>query len=411
MAGILSMILAGGAGTRLFPLTETRTKPAVPFAGQYRMIDFVLNNFVNSDLLKIYVLTQFKSQSLNIHLRQAWHFSGLTDHFIDPIPAQMRMGKRWYEGTADAIYQNIRLIEIHQPELVVIFGSDHIYKMNVRQMTEFHKSKKADLTVAAIRVPIEEADQFGVMEIDEEGRLIGFEEKPTNPKSLPGNPDVALISMGNYVFSSDSLYKELKADAKDPDSDHDFGKNIIPNLMENGDVFVYDFANNEIPGEQGDPFYWRDVGTIDAYWQASMDLLNADSEFNLFNPKWPMRTYHPTLPAVQIFQSDAQFKNDIVDSSIASGCIINGAKITKSVLGYEVNVDSGAEISESVIMGNTSIGEGCIIRKVIFDKNVKIAPGTHIGIDHDLDEKRGFTISASGIVTVPKGAKVGFDEK
>ncbi|KMT63798.1 glucose-1-phosphate adenylyltransferase [Catenovulum maritimum] len=410
MAGILSMILAGGAGTRLFPLTETRTKPAVPFAGQYRLIDFVLNNFVNSDLLKIYVLTQFKSQSLNIHLRQAWHFSGLTDHFIDPIPAQMRMGKRWYEGTADAIYQNLRLIEIHQPDQVVIFGSDHIYKMNVRQMTTFHTDKEADLTVAAIRVPIEEAHQFGVMEIDEEGRLIGFEEKPANPKSLPGNPDVALISMGNYVFESEVLYKELKADAKDPNSSHDFGKNIIPNLMKNGNVFVYDFANNKIPGEKGDPFYWRDVGTIDAYWQASMDLLNANSEFNMFNPKWPMRTYHPTLPSAQIFKPENGEHNQIVDSSIASGCVVNGARVEKSVLGYEVTVEPNAEVTESVIMGNTVIGSGCKLHRTILDKNVKIAPGTEIGLDHDLDEKRGFTISANGIVTVPKGTVVGFDK-
>ncbi|WP_440905834.1 glucose-1-phosphate adenylyltransferase [Catenovulum sp. SX2] len=410
MAGILSMILAGGAGTRLFPLTETRTKPAVPFAGQYRLVDFVLNNFVNSDLLKIYVLTQFKSQSLNIHLRQAWHFSGLTDHFIDPIPAQMRMGKRWYEGTADAIYQNLRLIEIHDPDLVVIFGSDHIYKMNVRQMTDFHKNKQADLTVAAIRVPIEEAHQFGVMEIDEEGRLIGFEEKPAKPKSLPGNPDVALISMGNYVFDPDVLYKQLKEDAQDPNSSHDFGKNIIPNLMTEGNVYVYDFANNKIPGERGDPFYWRDVGTIDSYWQASMDLLDADSALDLYNPKWPMRTYHPTVPAAQIYSCKNGEANQITDSSIASGCIVQGATVKKSVLGFEVIVDPNSAITESVIMGNNVIGEGCTIHRAILDKNVEVAPGTSIGVDHDLDEKRGFTISAGGIVTVPKGTKVGFDD-
>ncbi|WP_016954279.1 glucose-1-phosphate adenylyltransferase [Catenovulum agarivorans] len=410
MAGILSMILAGGAGTRLFPLTETRTKPAVPFAGQYRLVDFVLNNFVNSDLLKIYVLTQFKSQSLNIHLRQAWHFSGLTDHFIDPIPAQMRMGKRWYEGTADAIYQNLRLIEIHDPDLVVIFGSDHIYKMNVRQMTDFHKNKQADLTVAAIRVPIEEAHQFGVMEIDEEGRLIGFEEKPAKPKSLPGNPDVALISMGNYVFDPDVLYKQLKEDAQDPNSSHDFGKNIIPNLMAEGNVYVYDFANNKIPGERGDPFYWRDVGTIDSYWQASMDLLDADSALDLYNPKWPMRTYHPTVPAAQIYSCKNGEANQITDSSIASGCIVQGATVKKSVLGFEVIVEPNSAITESVIMGNNVIGEGCTIHRAILDKNVEVAPGTSIGVDHDLDEKRGFTISAGGIVTVPKGTKVGFDD-
>ncbi|MCU4675584.1 glucose-1-phosphate adenylyltransferase [Catenovulum sp. 2E275] len=410
MAGILSMILAGGAGTRLFPLTETRTKPAVPFAGQYRLIDFVLNNFVNSDLLKIYVLTQFKSQSLNIHLRQAWHFSGLTDHFIDPIPAQMRMGKRWYEGTADAIYQNLRLIEIHDPDQVVIFGSDHIYKMNVRQMTNYHDQLKADLTVAAIRVPIEEAHQFGVMEIDENGKLIGFEEKPANPKSLPGNPDVALISMGNYVFNPKVLYQALREDAKDPNSSHDFGKNIIPKLMEKGNVYVYDFANNQIPGERGDPFYWRDVGTIDSYWQASMDFLDADSALDLYNPKWPMRTFHPTLPAAQVYSCPNAEPNKISDSSIASGCVIQGACVEKSVLGFEVLVEPNTTITESVIMGNNSIGEGCKLHRVILDKNVSLAPGTQIGVNHEEDEKRGFTISKGGIVTVPKGTRVGFND-
>ncbi|AWB66734.1 glucose-1-phosphate adenylyltransferase [Saccharobesus litoralis] len=410
MAGILSMILAGGAGTRLFPLTETRTKPAVPFAGQYRLIDFVLNNFVNSDLLKIYVLTQFKSQSLNIHLRQAWHLSGLTDQFIDPIPAQMRMGKRWYEGTADAIYQNLRLIEIHQPELVCVFGSDHIYKMNVRQMTDYHKAKGASLTVAGIRVPIEEAHQFGVIEIDEEGKMIGFQEKPANPKCVPGHPDVALISMGNYVFDPDELYRTLKEDAQDPNSDHDFGKNIIPGLMAEGNVYVYDFTNNKIPGEKGNAFYWRDVGTIDSYWQANMDLLEKDSEFDLYNAKWPLRTYHPTVPPAQVLETSQGTQTTVVNSSIASGCLLRGAKVEKSVLGFNVRIEPRSEISESVIMGDAVIGKGCVLKKAILDKNVQLAEGTTIGVDRELDEKRGFTVSKSGIVTVPKGARIGFED-
>ncbi|NTS78513.1 glucose-1-phosphate adenylyltransferase [Catenovulum sp. SM1970] len=410
MAGILSMILAGGAGTRLFPLTETRTKPAVPFAGQYRLIDFVLNNFVNSDLLKIYVLTQFKSQSLNIHLRQAWHLSGLTDQFIDAIPAQMRMGKRWYEGTADAIYQNLRLIEIHEPELVCVFGSDHIYKMNVRQMTDYHKKQKADLTVAAIRVPIEEAHQFGVIEIDEAGKMVGFQEKPANPKSIPGDPNTALISMGNYTFDPDVLYRVLKEDAQDPNSDHDFGKNIIPGLMAEGNVFVYDFTNNEIPNENGDAFYWRDVGTIDSYWQASMDLLSKDSAFDLYNSQWPLRTYHPTVPPAQLLESSQGQQTTVVNSSIASGCVMRGAKVEKSVLGFNVQVEPRSEITESVIIGDAVIGKGCVINKAIIDKNVEIAPGTTLGVDRELDEKRGFTVSRGGIVTVPKGTKIGFDE-
>ncbi len=410
MAGILSMILAGGAGTRLFPLTETRTKPAVPFAGQYRLIDFVLNNFVNSDLMKIYILTQFKSQSLNIHLRQAWHLSGLTDQFIDAIPAQMRMGKRWYEGTADAIYQNLRLIEIHEPDLVCVFGSDHIYKMNVRQMTDYHKAKKADLTVAAIRVPIEEAHQFGVIEIDADGRMIGFREKPANPTPVPGDPSSALISMGNYTFDPDILYKVLKEDAQDPNSEHDFGKNVIPELMANGNVFVYDFSINDIPNEKGDKVYWRDVGTIDSYWQASMDLLTNESAFDLYNSKWPLRTFHPTVPPAQVLQSAEKDQTTIIDSSIASGCILKGAKVDKSVLGFNVSVEPKTEITESVIIGDSQIGAGCIIKRAILDKNVHLAPGTTLGVDRDLDEKRGFTISSGGIVTVPKGTKIGFED-
>lgn len=285
MAGVLGMILAGGEGSRLRPLTESRTKPAVPFGGSYRLIDFALNNFVNADLMRIYVLTQFKSQSLFYHLKKGWNINGITDRFIDPIPAQMRTGKRWYEGTADAIYQNLRFMEMEEPDQVCIFGSDHIYKMDIKQMLDFHINKQASLTVSALRMPLKEASQFGVIEVDSEGRMIGFEEKPENPKSIPGEPDYALVSMGNYVFEAKELFSELIEDASNEDSSHDFGKDIIPKMFPRGDVFVYDFSTNKINGEK-EQVYWRDVGTIDAYWEAHMDLLEKDAPFSLYNRKF-----------------------------------------------------------------------------------------------------------------------------
>ncbi|MGF1861503.1 glucose-1-phosphate adenylyltransferase, partial [Photobacterium profundum] len=285
MGGVLGMILAGGEGSRLRPLTDSRTKPAVPFGGSYRLIDFALNNFVNADFLKIYVLTQFKSQSLYVHMKKGWNITGITDRFIDPIPAQMRMGKRWYDGTADAIYQNLSFIELADPEHVCIFGSDHIYKMDIKQMLNFHKEKEAELTVSALRMPLSEASAFGVIEVDENGCMVGFEEKPTNPKSIPGDPENALVSMGNYIFNKDTLCTELEEDAAKEDSSHDFGKDIIPKLFPLGKVYVYDFTTNIIPGEKNTG-YWRDVGTIEAYWQAHMDLLSEDAPFSLYNRQW-----------------------------------------------------------------------------------------------------------------------------
>lgn len=408
MAGILSVILAGGAGTRLYPLTETRSKPAVPFAGGYRLIDFVLNNFVNSDLLKIYVLTQFKSQSLNIHLRQAWYLSSLTDHFIDTVPAQMRMGKRWYEGTADAIYQNMRLIEIHDPDFVCIFGSDHIYKMDIRQMVDFHRRKEAQLTVAAIRVPVDNANQFGCIQVDEEGRMIGFVEKPqNNPPTIPGEPGYVLASMGNYVFNTDTLFDTLLEDARDATSSHDFGKDIIPRLFPDGRVFVYDFASNVIPGEKRRSTYWRDVGTLDMYWQAHMDLLGEDPEFDLFNAKWPLRSHHPAVPPAKVLDIPGRQRTHFSNSSMAAGCIVRNATIERSVLGYNIDLRPGCEIRESVLMGDSSIGENCRISRAIIDKEVEIAAGTVIGENPD-DDRQRFKVSPAGIVVIPKGARIGF---
>ncbi|WP_281423349.1 glucose-1-phosphate adenylyltransferase [Agarivorans aestuarii] len=406
MAGILTMILAGGEGTRLYPLTDSRTKPAVPFGGSYRLIDFALNNFVNSDFLKIYVLTQFKSQSLNIHLRQAWHLSGITDRFIDAVPAQMRVGKRWYDGTADAIYQNARFIEINEPEHVCIFGSDHIYKMDVRQMVDEHRRKEAALTVAAIKVPKEQADQFGIIEVDVEGRMIGFEEKPkVNPKTIPGDPDHVLASMGNYVFERETLLEALYDDAKEDSSTHDFGHDIIPKLYPKGKVFAYDFTQNTIPGESVSG-YWRDVGTLDAYWAAHMDLLDEEPPFSLYNPKFPLHTHYPPLPPAT-FKDVGDKKVSVSQSLISAGSFILGSEVNRSVFGFRSHVRPGSVISESVLIGNCRIGEGCQIRRTIIDKNAEIAPGTIIGENLEEDRKR-FTVSPEGIVVIPKNAKVGF---
>ncbi|RKF18500.1 glucose-1-phosphate adenylyltransferase [Alginatibacterium sediminis] len=406
MAGILSMILAGGEGTRLYPLTESRTKPAVPFGGSYRLIDFALNNFVNSDFLKIYVLTQFKSQSLNIHLRQAWHLSGITDRFIDAVPAQMRVGKRWYNGTADAIYQNARFIEINEPDHVCIFGSDHIYKMDVRQMVDYHKQLKADLTVAAIKVPISQADQFGIIEVDEQGRMIGFEEKPKqNPKTIPGDPDHVLASMGNYVFETQTLLTSLSKDAENPESSNDFGKDIIPELYAKGNVFVYDFTTNQIEGEVHHG-YWRDVGTIDSYWAAHMDLLSEDPEFSLYNPKFPLHTYYPPLPPAT-FKDVGENVVKVSQSLVSAGSFVLGSVVERSVLGFRSHVRSGSIVSESVLISNCRIGEGCRIRRTIIDKGAEIAPGTIIGENLEQDRKL-YTVSPEGIVVIPKGAKIGF---
>ena len=405
MAGVLAMILAGGEGTRLQPLTVTRSKPAVPFGGSYRLIDFVLNNFVNSDFLRIYVLTQFKSQSLYLHMKKGWNLTGITGRFIDPIPAQMRMGKRWYDGTADAIYQNLGFVELSAPDHVCIFGSDHIYKMDIRQMLDFHKEQKAVLTVAAIRVPIDEAHRFGIIEVDETGRMIGFEEKPRHPKSLPSDSQYALASMGNYIFEAHTLYAELASDAENEHSSHDFGRDIIPDLYSRAAVYVYDFSNNQVEGEKTG-VYWRDVGNIDSYWQAHMDLVSDNPPFSLYNRKWPLHTYYPPLPPAT-FVDTTEHRASISHSLISAGCYVQGSTIERSVMGFRCNLACGSAIEESVLLGDVKIGEGCRIRRAIIDKHVEIAPGVVIGENSAHDRER-FTVSDEGIIVVPKGARVGF---
>ena len=408
MSNVLTMIMAGGEGSRLKPLTSDRTKPAVPFGGNYRIIDFVLSNFVNSGFMKIFVLTQFKSHSLLQHMREGWRVSsGIVKQFIDPVPAQMRIGKKWYEGTADAIFQNMNLIDDEDPDQVCIFGGDHIYRMDVRQMLRFHSKRQAVLTVAAIRVPIQDAHHFGIIEVDEEWRMTGFVEKPENsPKTIPGNPDYVLASMGNYIFERGPLVDELKKDSKDKNSDHDFGNNILPKMFPEGNVFVYDFSQNFIPGlEEEEKGYWKDVGTLDTYWEANMDLVGVHPHFNLYNKKWPVLTYIPPLPPAKFVHFSDLRTGHAINSMISSGAIISGALVENSVIGYNVRIHSFAHVEHSVIMNNVSIGRGVKIRKTIIDKHVQIASEVQIGYDLEADKKR-FEVTENGVVVIPKGAEV-----
>jgi len=406
MAKVLSLILAGGTGTRLQPLTLSRTEPSVPFAGSYRVIDYVLNNFVNSDLLRIYVLTQFKSQSLNEHLNKAWVLNNITDTFIDTIPAQMRMGKHWYGGTADAIYQNIHFIEEDQPDVVCIFGSDHIYKMDIRQKIEFHQNKEAVLTVSAIKVPKKEAYRFGIIEVDKDQKMIAFVEKPSieDAPTIPGDPDHVLASMGNYIFDAKTLCQELRRDSENKNSSHDFAKDIIPKLCNQGGVYIYDFATNVIPGEEDYETYWRDVGTIESYWQGNMELTKAKPPMSLYNRHWPLHTYYPALPPA-FFKSINGKKCVIRKSLVSDGCHITSASIKKSVIGSNVFVDEDSKISKSVILNDTKIGKNCTISKTIMDKNVFIADNIEIGVNLENDKKR-FVVTDDGIVVIAKDTKV-----
>ena len=407
MSSVLSLILAGGVGSRLSPMTSVRAKPAVPFSGQYRIIDFVLSNFVNSDLHKIYLITQFKSHSLNKHLQRCWRIAGLSDKFIDTLPAQMNTGNDWYQGTADAVYQNIIHIESHNPDTVCVFGGDHIYTMNVREMLKYHHDHNAVLTVAAIPVPVDQAHHFGVIEVDESGRMVGFVEKPKeNVKTMPGNSGYVLASMGNYVFEKECLVKELIDDHANEYSDHDFGKNIIPSLYKREKVMVYDFSQNKVPGVRNQG-YWRDVGTIDAYWEANMDMLTQQPPIDLHNQSWPIHTYIPPYPPALLAFDAEDRKGQINNSMVGSGCVVNDIVMNHSVVGYNVKIGKDSKISDSVILPNVIIGEGVVLNRVIVDKRAEIAPGTVIGIDREEDMKR-FTVTESGLVVIPRGMKVGF---
>ncbi|HUI91510.1 MAG TPA: glucose-1-phosphate adenylyltransferase [Chitinivibrionales bacterium] len=405
---VLGMIMAGGEGSRLHPLTKERAKPAVYFGGKYRIIDFVLNNFINSGIFKIKVLTQFKSDSLIKHLTAGWNLNRMLGQYIDPVPAQMRTGKNWYMGTADAVFQNFNLIEDENPDYIAVFGADHIYKMDISQMLDFHRHVGAVATVAAIPKPLEEASAFGIIEIDPDGRMIGFEEKPKQPKPIPGNPRMALVSMGNYIFNRKFLVRELFNDASLSGSTHDFGKDVIPKIFHNYPIYVWDFSNNRIPGETPQQnIYWKDVGSIDAYYEANMTLRDVVPEINLYNEAWPIRTAPgQSPPAKFVFsgEKEEKRKGEALDSILSGGCIVSGGRIVRSVLSRGVRVHSFAVVEDCIIFPDVQISEKAHIRRTIIDRGVKIMPGERIGYDPDEDRKR-FTVSDSGIVVISQPSK------
>ena len=402
---VLAFVLAGGKGTRLSPLTNERAKPAVPFGGKYRIVDFVMSNLVNSGIHSIYVLIQFRSQSLLQHLTDGWLFGSMLKHqFIIPVPAQMRSpGEAWYRGTADAITQNVNLIEQATPDVVLVFGADHIYRMNIRDMIEFHVRKGADVTVSALAVDRRHAAEFGVIETAADGRIVGFHEKRADAPTIPGKPDQVYASMGNYVFSTAALLKAIEEDADDPESSHDFGKDILPKMVAHRPLYAFDFANNQIPGEPaGKAAYWRDVGTLDAYYEANMDLRAIDPDLNLYNPEWPLRTAsYPDPPAKLAFNEEGR-RGQAIDSVLSGGCIISGGRVQDSVLGRGVRVHSYATVEGCVLFDNCDIGRGAQVRRAILQKNVQVPPGTKIGFDLAAD-RRHHHVTDSGIVVVDGG--------
>jgi len=398
----LGIVLAGGEGKRLMPLTADRAKPAVPFGGSYRLVDFVLSNLVNAEMRKIAVLTQYKSHSLDRHITTTWRMSTLTGNYITPVPAQQRLGPRWYTGSADAILQNFNLIQDENPNHVLVFGADHVYRMDPDQMFEAHIESGAGVTVAAIRMPRAEAHDFGVIELAEDGITIkAFHEKPSDPPAMPGHPDLCLVSMGNYIFRRDVMEEALILDSEDLESRHDLGGNIIPMLTNNGVAKVYDFANNVVPGETDrDKGYWRDVGSIDAYYEAHMDLVSIHPIFNLYNREWPLLTNPPSLPPAKFSEGGiAQ------DSIVGAGSIIAGGHVNRTVISHDVHIGAGAFVDGSVLMPSVKIGDKAVIRSAILDKSVVVDPGAQLGVDLERDRAR-FTISDGGIVIVGKGVRV-----
>jgi glucose-1-phosphate adenylyltransferase len=397
---VLGIVLAGGEGKRLWPLTADRAKPAVPFGGNYRLIDFVLSNLVNAGMAKLCVLTQYKSHSLDRHISTTWRLSSVLGQYITPVPAQQRLGPRWYTGSADAIFQSLNLVHDEKPDHIVVFGADHVYRMDPGQMVEQHIDSGSDVTVAGIRVPRAEAKAFGCIDSDASGRITRFLEKPADPPHVPDDPDVTFASMGNYVFTTEALLDALRTDAADPDSDHDMGGNIIPMLVDAGAANVYDFDDNVVPGAtERDRGYWRDVGTLDAYYEAHMDLVSVHPVFNLYNQAWPIRTATPPLPP-------AKFVNGGMaqESIVGPGSIISGASVRESVVSSDVVVESGAVVEGSVLLPGVRVGKGAVVRRAILDKNVVVADGAMIGVDHEHDREH-YTVSASGVVVLGKGAR------
>ncbi|MBN9109566.1 MAG: glucose-1-phosphate adenylyltransferase [Pseudonocardia sp.] len=399
-ANVLGIVLAGGEGKRLWPLTADRAKPAVPFAGNYRLIDFVLSNLVNAGLHKLCVLTQYKSHSLDRHISTTWRLSSVLGQYITTVPAQQRLGRRWYTGSADAIFQSLNLVYDERPDYIAVFGADHVYRMDPGQMIAQHIASGAGVTVAGIRVPRTEAKAFGCINSDADGKILEFLEKPSDPPSVPDDPDVTFASMGNYVFTTEALLDALRADAEDGDSDHDMGGDIIPRLVGQGDAAVYDFADNVVPGATDrDSGYWRDVGTLDAYYDAHTDLVSVHPIFNLYNDRWPIRTSVTTsLPPAKFVEGGiAQ------DSIVGAGTIISGAIVRRSVISPNVRIEAGAEVSDSVVLPGAHIRRGAVVRGAILDKNVEVPEGALVGVDLALDRAR-YTVSPGGVVVLGKGA-------
>lgn len=399
---VLSIVLAGGEGKRLFPFTADRAKPAVPFGGNYRLIDFVLSNLVNAGYYKICVLTQYKSHSLDRHISQSWQLSGLAGQYITPVPAQQRLGKRWFTGSADAILQSLNLVYDEQPDYIIVFGADHVYRMDPSQMVKEHIASGAGVTVAGLRVPRSDATAFGVIQAGENGRIEQFLEKPADPPSVPDDPDVSFASMGNYVFTAQALIEALLEDSENESSNHDMGGDIIPLLVDKGDAQVYDFSTNYVPGEsERDKGYWRDVGTVDAFYEAHMDLISVHPIFNLYNQQWPIHTAETgNLPPAKFV------KGGIAQSSMVSaGCIISAGTVRNSVLSENVIVDEGATVEGCVLMPGVRIGKGAVVRHAIIDKNVVISDGQIVGVDRALDEQR-FKVSNGGVVCIGKNQRV-----
>ena len=406
---VLAIVLAGGEGKRLMPLTAQRAKPAVPFGGIYRLIDFALSNIANSGYLKMVVLTQYKSHSLDTHITKTWRMSTLLGNYVAPVPAQQRLGKQWFLGSADAIYQSLNLLHDERPDIVVVVGADHVYRMDFSQMVAQHQETGAGVTVAAIRQPRSLADQFGVIDVDAKDprRIADFLEKPTDAPGLPDSPDEVFASMGNYVFDADVLEEAVVRDATLEGSKHDMGGDIVPAFVERGEAYVYDFKDNEIPGATDrDRAYWRDVGTMDSYYDAHMDLVSIHPVFNLYNHEWPIYTNYAPLPPAKFVHGSHDRVGHALNSAVSPGVVISGATVSDSVLSPNVRVHSFSNVSHSVLLDGVEVGRSCQLHRAIIDKHVFVPAGVNIGVDHDHDRARGFTVTDSGLVVVAKGTRI-----